>query len=165
MDEWIFSSVSVPVPRDRNGNHRNIFQFQSPPQSQSQWQSPPQSFLFHSFTVFWLISMEHTAEQPAEQPAEPQPLDALMFQAWTTIYSTYRLYFAATYERPLPVQAAASNIDLRFNIGNFKLQVAGDHIRNGANVTGREVVVMSTIFAMSAAAFLGFIVNAFKKNN
>jgi NAD/NADP transhydrogenase alpha subunit len=27
------------------------------------------------------------------------------------------------------------------------------------------VVVMSTIFAMSAAAFLGFIVNAFKKNN
>jgi hypothetical protein len=83
-----------------------------------------------------------------------------MFQAWTTIYSTYRLYFAATYERPLPVQAAASNIDLR-----FKLQVAGDHIRNGANVTGREVVVMSTIFAMSAAAFLGFIVNAFKKNN
>ncbi|KAK2433041.1 hypothetical protein QL285_018351 [Trifolium repens] len=102
--------------------------------------------------------MEHTAEQPAEQPAEPQPLDALMFQAWTTIYSTYRLYFAATYERPLPVQAAASNIDLRFNIGNFKLQVAGDHIRNGANVTGREVVVMSTIFAMSAAAFLGFIV-------
>jgi hypothetical protein len=77
----------------------------------------------------------------------------------------YRLYFAVSYERPLPVQIVASNVDFRFNVGNFKFQVAGDCIRNGAIVTGRGVVVMSTIFAMVAAAFLGFIVNALKKNN
>jgi hypothetical protein len=110
-------------------------------------------------------TVEHPEHQLRTQPAEQPPLDAFMFVAWTTIYSMYRLYFAVSYERPLPVQIVASNVDFRFNVGNFKFQVAGDCIRNGAIVTGRGVVVMSTIFAMVAAAFLGFIVNALKKNN
>ncbi|MCI02761.1 hypothetical protein A2U01_0023795, partial [Trifolium medium] len=104
-----------------------------------------------------------------QQPVQPLPLDALTFSAWTTLYSNleylYRLYIAASYERPLPIQAVGSNLDIRFNVGNFMFQVAADRVQNEGLVTDRRVVLMSTIIAMAVTAFLGFVVNALKKNN
>jgi hypothetical protein len=74
------------------------------------------------------VQLPTQAEQQVQtkQPAQLLPLDALTFRAWTTLYSNfeymYSVYIGASYEQLLPIQATRSNVDFRFNVGNFMFQ-------------------------------------------
>jgi hypothetical protein len=102
--------------------------------------------------------------QQAEQLRQPQPMHSLSLYAMTTLFSNrdflYRIHLATNcYERPPQNEVINPNVQLVFNIGKVRLQIAGDRVPNEGGVSGHGVAIQSTLLAMTFSAVVGFIVH------